>query len=178
MSVTVPAPALVKPPAPLMTPVIVSVVPALLTVTVRVAANVVARLTVFVPAILLSARPPAPSVMALPPRVYPLPQIVMELNLELLMLLLVERFEAPLGNTRFSPPFPVGAAPPNQLALVFQFGFLAPVQVNVCAAPRGARDRKSTRLNSSHSQISYAVFCLKKKKKQTQANTDTIHIQT
>src|SRR2546430_11027002 len=32
---------------------------------------------------------------------------------------------------------------------------------------RGAgRDRKSTRLNSSHSQISYAVFCLKKKKKK------------
>src|SRR5688572_32321156 len=29
---------------------------------------------------------------------------------------------------------------------------------------RGAVDRKSTRLNSSHSQISYAVFCLKKKK--------------
>src|SRR5256886_7859281 len=28
-----------------------------------------------------------------------------------------------------------------------------------------ARDRKSTRLNSSHSQISYAVFCLKKKTK-------------
>src|SRR5256886_7660646 len=28
------------------------------------------------------------------------------------------------------------------------------------------RDRKSTRLNSSHSQISYAVFCLKKKKKK------------
>src|SRR5256886_13315573 len=31
-------------------------------------------------------------------------------------------------------------------------------------ARRGLRDRKSTRLNSSHSQISYAVFCLKKKK--------------
>src|SRR2546430_11733309 len=29
---------------------------------------------------------------------------------------------------------------------------------------RTGRDRKSTRLNSSHSQISYAVFCLKKKK--------------
>src|SRR2546427_7600493 len=29
--------------------------------------------------------------------------------------------------------------------------------------PLGARDRKSTRLNSSHSQKSYAVFCLKKK---------------
>src|SRR2546426_3847827 len=34
----------------------------------------------------------------------------------------------------------------------------------VCAAVR--RDRKSTRLNSSHLVISYAVFCLKKKKKQ------------
>src|SRR5688572_33480650 len=31
-----------------------------------------------------------------------------------------------------------------------------------------SEDRKSTRLNSSHSQISYAVFCLKKKKKKTQ----------
>src|SRR2546430_3258282 len=34
------------------------------------------------------------------------------------------------------------------------------------------RDRKSTRLNSSHSQISYAVFCLKKKKKNTRPRTD------
>src|SRR5688572_31053020 len=43
-----------------------------------------------------------------------------------------------------------------------------------CIAVVGSRkcstDRKSTRLNSSHSQISYAVFCLKKKKK--------IHIPT
>src|SRR2546430_5886451 len=31
---------------------------------------------------------------------------------------------------------------------------------------RSGEDRKSTRLNSSHSQISYAVFCLKKKKKK------------
>src|SRR5476649_2993780 len=35
--------------------------------------------------------------------------------------------------------------------------------------PRG-RDRKSTRLNSSHTVISYAVFCLKKKKKITKIN--------
>src|SRR3712207_7130472 len=33
-------------------------------------------------------------------------------------------------------------------------------------APARAADRKSTRLNSSHANISYAVFCLKKKKKQ------------
>src|SRR5689334_24659016 len=32
-------------------------------------------------------------------------------------------------------------------------------------------DRKSTRLNSSHSSISYAVFCLKKKKKKNNTNT-------
>src|SRR5689334_24359510 len=33
-------------------------------------------------------------------------------------------------------------------------------------------DRKSTRLNSSHSSISYAVFCLKKKMKLTESRTD------
>src|SRR5688572_31631425 len=33
------------------------------------------------------------------------------------------------------------------------------------------QDRKSTRLNSSHSQISYAVFCLKKKKTKTKSST-------
>src|SRR2546421_5145918 len=34
----------------------------------------------------------------------------------------------------------------------------------------GHEDRKSTRLNSSHDQISYAVFCLKKKKKKQERN--------
>src|SRR5687768_17760443 len=34
----------------------------------------------------------------------------------------------------------------------------------------GASDRKSTRLNSSHGYISYAVFCLKKKKKNKKRN--------
>src|SRR5438067_4825440 len=38
-------------------------------------------------------------------------------------------------------------------------------------SPAGdARDRKSTRLNSSHVSISYAVFCLKKKKRQILTN--------
>src|SRR2546427_8990865 len=36
----------------------------------------------------------------------------------------------------------------------------------LASEPLHDRDRKSTRLNSSHSQISYAVFCLKKKKEQ------------
>src|SRR2546427_4968356 len=35
------------------------------------------------------------------------------------------------------------------------------------------RDRKSTRLNSSHSQISYAVFCLKKKNRQVDQYSHT-----
>src|SRR3712207_8419645 len=35
------------------------------------------------------------------------------------------------------------------------------------SGPRRVEDRKSTRLNSSHANISYAVFCLKKKKQQT-----------
>src|SRR5438067_10167992 len=37
------------------------------------------------------------------------------------------------------------------------------------------RDRKSTRLNSSHVSISYAVFCLKKKKKKNQEHTQAIN---
>src|SRR2546427_3526415 len=47
-------------------------------------------------------------------------------------------------------------------------------------AERIDRDRKSTRLNSSHSQISYAVFCLKKKKKTSHnelISTHTRHTQ-
>src|SRR2546430_4722012 len=39
--------------------------------------------------------------------------------------------------------------------------------LDAAAAAARVQDRKSTRLNSSHSQISYAVFCLKKKKTQT-----------
>src|SRR2546422_6212857 len=37
-------------------------------------------------------------------------------------------------------------------------------------------DRKSTRLNSSHGYISYAVFCLKKKKKPQKENQSSHHI--
>src|SRR2546430_11551716 len=48
-------------------------------------------------------------------------------------------------------------------------GAFPPAKVAALAAPwtwrPAPRDRKSTRLNSSHSQISYAVFCLKKKNK-------------
>src|SRR2546421_5011526 len=50
---------------------------------------------------------------------------------------------------------------------------------NVTRVPVGGsptRDRKSTRLNSSHDQISYAVFCLKKKKQRDNKNRrHTLH---
>src|SRR5688572_31304635 len=50
-------------------------------------------------------------------------------------------------------------------------GTLAPAPYSI-GAYVPAVDRKSTRLNSSHSQISYAVFCLKKKKIKINTYTD------
>src|SRR5947209_11445247 len=44
---------------------------------------------------------------------------------------------------------------------------------NNCLGKLDLRDRKSTRLNSSHANISYAVFCLKKKK--TKKTSNNIH---
>src|SRR2546426_9336754 len=63
---------------------------------------------------------------------------------------------APLGQ---HDAFPRAARPVVQALAKCHFG-------NFCrSACRTAGDRKSTRLNSSHLVISYAVFCLKKKKK-------------
>src|SRR5256885_7484718 len=47
----------------------------------------------------------------------------------------------------------------------------SPRATSRAAAPTGTRDRKSTRLNSSHLVISYAVFCLKKKNSHSAATT-------
>src|SRR2546430_7060917 len=64
--------------------------------------------------------------------------------------------------------------------LMICFGCAASFHAQESSATQDARplvltDRKSTRLNSSHSQISYAVFCLKKKKKKKK-NIDIIRI--
>src|SRR5690349_22658695 len=59
-------------------------------------------------------------------------------------------------------PKPVAAAAPEQAA---------PAQP---PARSPQRDRKSTRLNSSHVEISYAVFCLKKKKRKRCDSTHTL----
>src|SRR3712207_6927407 len=50
--------------------------------------------------------------------------------------------------------------------LQFRDGTKRSAYLQVSAVERGL-DRKSTRLNSSHANISYAVFCLKKKKKSS-----------
>src|SRR6266581_8580556 len=67
-----------------------------------------------------------------------------------------------LFRSRASPAQPA-PAPRQPLA--------AGVAARAPARPWAARDRKSTRLNSSHPSISYAVFCLKKKKKKQKQKT-------
>src|SRR5207302_7310911 len=63
----------------------------------------------------------------------------------------------------FSPSRQFLGPEPIQLQLPPQFASQPAVPIR----PRSLQDRKSTRLNSSHVKISYAVFCLKKKKKKT-----------
>src|SRR5699024_12095205 len=52
----------------------------------------------------------------------------------------------------------------------FSFVFLSPLLLVIHAGLTAILDRKSTRLNSSHVSISYAVFCLKKKKRLSTAS--------
>src|SRR2546430_10165130 len=64
-----------------------------------------------------------------------------------------------LAVVRCAPP----AHPPGREPRAQAVGGDARPARGIRSAGRYERDRKSTRLNSSHSQISYAVFCLKKK---------------
>src|SRR6266481_6508300 len=65
------------------------------------------------------------------------------------------RGEVPMPDER---PYGLGNTPADVASIN------ATSEMSASARPRSAGDRKSTRLNSSHSSISYAVFCLKKKK--------------
>src|SRR2546430_4142660 len=64
---------------------------------------------------------------------------------------------------------PILSGAPADQSLPLHVLLRARGRVELVPARKAARqqDRKSTRLNSSHSQISYAVFCLKKKKKNS-----------
>src|SRR5690349_21938500 len=84
------------------------------------------------------------------------------------------------SNAPYVPGVPIGTVTtvtPNQGTLgstATVKPFVDPTRIDTVGVvtgpparpPRGT-DRKSTRLNSSHVEISYAVFCLKKKKKKT-----------
>src|SRR5687768_18058035 len=66
---------------------------------------------------------------------------------------------------------PSSVAPPPRCA---KDGHTASMNVLTASPPMNVwmpKDRKSTRLNSSHGYISYAVFCLKKKKNEKKHNT-------
>src|SRR5437588_5382017 len=65
-------------------------------------------------------------------------------------------------TTLFRSTTPTGNLVSGQAALIDLDG--ATIEQMVVKSPAGMVDRKSTRLNSSHTVISYAVFCLKKKK--------------
>src|SRR2546427_55417 len=79
------------------------------------------------------------------------------------------RLMARLGHEHFSVlAHDRGARVAHRLAMDYPASVQRLVLLDI--APTLA-DRKSTRLNSSHSQISYAVFCLKKKKKHKNAHT-------
>src|SRR2546430_8426737 len=70
-----------------------------------------------------------------------------------------------LSNARGTPKrLPAASADSRRLvdSAVISKSSGSDCKAGMCASA----DRKSTRLNSSHSQISYAVFCLKKKKKE------------
>src|SRR5688500_19789636 len=54
----------------------------------------------------------------------------------------------------------------NQVLAKGDFDYALPLLLNCCVIDPGNPDRKSTRLNSSHLVISYAVFCLKKKNRK------------
>src|SRR2546430_7600844 len=81
-------------------------------------------------------------------------------------------YVAPTGATATSAGcFITVAASVAAMAPATTIGAAHPVSIG--GIPSGGEektDRKSTRLNSSHSQISYAVFCLKKKKRHTTAS--------
>src|SRR5690606_40587338 len=68
----------------------------------------------------------------------------------------------------YSPISMLFVAPQNVVRLrngLISTRFGNPVRIGAFSRHFNVRDRKSTRLNSSHVKISYAVFCLKKKKK-------------
>src|SRR5690242_13663587 len=83
---------------------------------------------------------------------------------------LAEHHQTPLGFAPSPSVFLAAAAQRTKTlrlgALVFTLSLYYPLRIldEICMLDHLSKNRKSTRLNSSHMSISYAVFCLKKKK--------------
>src|SRR5256885_7741370 len=75
-----------------------------------------------------------------------------------------ERYRIP-PNLRDNPNDPRNQSWTNRAT---ELAYVGRTGTQSCSTSGPGGDRKSTRLNSSHLVISYAVFCLKKKKKKTQ----------
>src|SRR2546421_4529014 len=96
-----------------------------------------------------------------PTEIYPLPlHDALPISVDACRLAPGGTFAAGTGNSA-PTPCPAGTFNPDAGATTAAGCTAAPAG----SFAAGTRDRKSTRLNSSHDQISYAVFCLKKKKK-------------
>src|SRR5438034_1749113 len=95
--------------------------------------------------------------ISLPPRSTLFPYTTLFRSLKLL-----EQFVDSYGQELFRFAWADACTSAAVLRVRFAFGGKAGVGGNLPTSP--AQDRKSTRLNSSHTVISYAVFCLKKKK--------------
>src|SRR3712207_6970071 len=65
----------------------------------------------------------------------------------------------------------MGSCNGNRLLAAKRMSEISKKEIRECWILLDEVDRKSTRLNSSHANISYAVFCLKKKKNKTHNNT-------
>src|SRR3712207_6967298 len=74
--------------------------------------------------------------------------------------------------------FPEGAGRPTVLVGQLERKADESWRANGCGEGMRTRDRKSTRLNSSHANISYAVFCLKKKKTSKSHISITYYLST
>src|SRR2546430_7038696 len=75
-------------------------------------------------------------------------------------------FRSAFGTTPESVFLTDGEEPDAVLTVSIREAAFSTANLPTGGALFGSQDRKSTRLNSSHSQISYAVFCLKKKKQE------------
>src|SRR5437588_9574899 len=73
---------------------------------------------------------------------------------------------SPCHSTATWTRWPLARSSVAQRSAVWRLPFRRPAPAGVTMNKRAIEDRKSTRLNSSHTVISYAVFCLKKKKKK------------